>query len=216
MIGMDNIIASTVTIAGRRVESEWTWYVIRAAGFTAAGLIVLLMLSGIGQVTGFTFRFIEPVKAWIIHKALAIALLVAIAIHIGFLLIDHYISFSIFQITIPFLSTYNNKTQFLGLPLGSLGVTFGILAMYGVVILVVSSLYLMQRKKRTWRLLHYLSYAVAVLVFFHVLYVGTDVRYGLFRAAWIFLGFIVFVGIIMRIRRAGSLKRKTKPEDPTA
>jgi hypothetical protein len=86
--------ASTVSEAGKRVGAEWTWYVIRAAGFTAAGLIVLLMLSGIGHVTGFTFRFIEPIKAWLIHKALAYALCVAIAIHIGFLLIDHYIHFS--------------------------------------------------------------------------------------------------------------------------
>lgn len=208
------LAASTVSEASQRVGAEWTWYVIRAAGFTAAGLLILLMLSGIGHVTGFTFRFIEPVKAWIVHKTLAYALCIAIAIHIGFLLIDHYIHFSLAQILLPFLSTYNNKSQLPGLPLGSLGVSFGILALYGVIIIVISSLYWIDSKKRTWKFLHYISYAVAILVFLHALYTGSDLRYGLFRLAWIGLGLIVVLGIIARLARAGSLKHhEIAPDD---
>ncbi len=204
-----SLAASTITVAGQRIGASWPWYVIRAAGFTAAGLIILLMLSGIGQVTGLTYRFIEPIKAWFIHKALAIALCVAIAIHIGFLLIDHYVHFSFAQLFIPFLSRYNNKTQLFGIALGWAAIAMGILAMYGVAVIVASSLGWIDSKKKTWRKLHYTSYAVAVLVFIHALYSGSDLEYGTFRAAWIFLGFIVLIGIIMRMRRAGSLRRNS-------
>jgi hypothetical protein len=77
MIHIAYLAVSSIHIATHRVASSWPWYIIRAAGFTAAGLIILLMLSGIGQVTGFTYRFIAPIKAWAIHKALALALCIA-------------------------------------------------------------------------------------------------------------------------------------------
>lgn len=206
MIQIDLVLANTISVASQRVGASWPWYIIRAAGFTAAGLIVLLMLSGIGQVTGLTYRFIQPVKAWVIHKALAIALCVAIAIHVGFLLIDHYVRFSFIQLFVPFLSRYNNKTQLFGLALGWAAVAMGIIAMYGVAIIVLSSLGWIDSKKKTWRKLHYISYAVAGLVFLHALYAGSDLQYGIFRAVWLLLGLIIGVGIIMRLRHAGSLK----------
>jgi predicted ferric reductase len=196
---------SVVSIASHRVVTSWPWYIVRGAGFVAAGLIVLLMLSGIGQVTGLTYRFFEPVKAWAIHKALAYALLAAIAIHVIFLLIDKFLPFSLLQVLVPFVSTYNNKTTLFGLSLGIFGVAFGILAMYGVIIVVASSLKWIDTRKKLWRRTHYVSYAVAGLVFLHALIVGTDVRYGIFRLGWLFLGFIVVAAIITRIWRAKTL-----------
>ena len=41
----------TVHVVTNRLSTSWPWYIIRAAGFISAGLLVLLMLSGIGQVT---------------------------------------------------------------------------------------------------------------------------------------------------------------------
>ena len=206
MINIDSVAVSTIQVAAQRAGNSWPWYVIRGAGFTAATLLVLLMLSGIGQVTGLTYRFIEPLKAWAIHKALAIALCVSIAIHAGFLLIDHFVSFSLIQLLVPFLSHYDNKTQLLGLPLGFAAVALGILAMYGVAIIVASSLGWIDTKKGAWRVLHYLSYVVAIFVFFHALYAGSDLEYGSFRAAWLFIGLIVLIGIVLRLYRARSLK----------
>lgn len=200
---------SSLNIASQRVGSSWPWYIIRAAGFAASGLLVLLMLSGIGQVTGLTYRFIEPIKAWALHKAMALALCAAIVIHIGMLLLDHFVSFNIFQILIPFVSHYNNGTSFAGLALGGLAVTFGILAMYGVAVIVLSSLGWIDTRQKTWRWLHYVSYLVMLFVLLHGLFVGTDLKYGLFRAAWLGLGFLVVLGILSRLRRVGSLK-KTK------
>jgi predicted ferric reductase len=207
MIQVDPLVANAISVAGNRLSTSWPWYIIRAAGFTAAGLLFLLMLSGIGQATGWTYRFMEPIAAWALHKALALALCAAIVVHVGFLLIDHFVRFSLASILVPFVSSYNNKTHFLGLPLGVVAVALGILAAYGVVIIVLSSLLWIDTKKPTWRLLHYLPYVVVVLVFFHALYSGTDLRSGILRDAWIFGGLIILLAIVYRLARAGSLKQ---------
>jgi len=203
------VAASTAHIITQRVATSWPWYIIRAAGFISAGLLVLLMISGIGQVTGITYRFIEPVKAWAIHKAMALALCASIAVHVGFLLIDHFVPFSLTQILVPFASHYNNGTKMLGLPLGGIAITLGILAMYCVAIVVASSLGWIDSKKKTWRKLHYINYAIVFLVFLHALYAGSDLKYGIFRKAWIALGIIVAIAVVLRLWRAGTMKKQS-------
>jgi DMSO/TMAO reductase YedYZ heme-binding membrane subunit len=209
------LATSTVNLATQRVTASWPWYVIRAAGFVSAGLLMLLIISGIGQATGITYRYIEPIKAWAIHKAMALSLCVTIAIHGGFLLIDHYVRFSLIQVLVPFESHYSNGTKLLGMPLGAVAVTLGILAMYGVAIIVATSLGWIESRKKTWRLLHYLGYLVVFFIFLHALYVGTDLRYGVFRKAWIGLGVIILLAIIARLWRAGTIKIKGKQRATT-
>lgn len=202
--------ANAINLAQQRVGASWPWYIIRGAGFVAAGLLILLMISGIGQVTGLIYNYIEPVTAWAIHKALAYALCVSIVIHAGFLLIDKFVRFNLIQLFIPFASHYNNGTKLAGVPLGALAVTLGITAMYGIAIVVASSLGWIDTKKKTWRKLHYISYAVALLVFLHALYIGSDLKYGTFRAAWVAAGFIVIIAVIARLWRAGTVKKQAQ------
>jgi DMSO/TMAO reductase YedYZ heme-binding membrane subunit len=199
--------SSTGQVVIHRLSTSWPWYIIRGAGFLAAALLILIMISGIGQVTGIIYRYIEPVTVWAIHKAMALALLVAIAFHIGFLLIDHFVKFNIFQVLIPFTYNYTNGTKLFGIPLGLLAISLGILAMYGSIILVATSLKWIDSKKTTWRKIHYISYAVIIFVFIHALYVGSDLKYGVFRSGWIFLSILLSLAIIVRLWRAGTLKR---------
>ncbi|HEY8998779.1 MAG TPA: hypothetical protein VIM53_00490 [Candidatus Saccharimonadales bacterium] len=195
-----------------RISESWTWYVIRAAGFVAAGLLILLMLSGIGQVTGLLYKFIDPIKAWAIHKALAFALCGAIVVHVGFLLIDQYLPFSLVQVLVPFASHYSNHTTLLGLSLSGIAVALGVLAMYGVAIVVLSSLGWIDTKKGVWRKLHYLNYFIILAVFVHALGTGSDLKYGLFRSAWTFVGFILLLAVVSRLWRAGTLRRKKQTD----
>lgn len=206
---------SSLQIAAHHASTEWEWYVIRASGFVAAGLLILLMISGIGQVTGLTYRVIEPVRAWTLHKSLAFALCGSVLVHGTFLFLDHYISFSLPQLLIPFLSHYTNGTKLFGTSLNTLGVAFGILATYGIIITVGSSLNLIgwiDTKKRTWKNLHIINYLVVLFVFLHALSVGSDLRYGLFRSAWIFVGLLLTLLIVSRLLRVGTLRMRKTPE----
>lgn len=205
---MIHILADTaLQVTSSRIGSSWPWYIIRGAGFAAFALMFLLMISGIGHVTGLTYRFIEPIKAWAIHKAMAFALVAAILIHVIFLLFDHYVNFSIVQLFVPFLNHYSNGTTLFGLHLNSLGVGFGVIAMYLVFIIVLSSLGYIDTKKGLWKFLHYFSYIAVYLVFIHALYNGSDLKYGTFRA------FFILMMVIMTLAVIGRLMRTNKPED---
>ncbi|HEY5152807.1 MAG TPA: ferric reductase-like transmembrane domain-containing protein [Candidatus Saccharimonadales bacterium] len=187
-----------------KTKLGWPWYVTRASGLVAAALLVILIIFGIGLITGYTYKLMEPVSAWAVHRALGIALGVSILIHVLVLLFDKYTPFSILQVLVPFTSHYRPAIIW-GVHLGSLYVAFGVLAFYAAAIVIVSSLVWVDKKPLTWRLLHYTGYLLAVLVFLHGLYLGTDLKQGFFRVLWLAGGIAIIVGIIFRLRRARTI-----------
>lgn len=168
----------------------------------------LLMISGIGHITGLTYKFIEPIKAWAIHKAIAFGLVFAILVHVIFLLFDHYVSFSLPQIFVPFLNNYTNGTSLFGVNFGMFVVAFGIISMYLVFLIVLTSLGWIDTKKKLWKWVHYSSYFAAIMVFIHALGAGSDLKYGIFRIFMIFLLAVLVVATVMRLYRTGSIKEK--------
>lgn len=183
-----------------RAATSWPWYITRAAGLLAAVSLVLLLLSGIGLITGTTFRFLEPLTAWATHRAIGIVFAVSAAIHVIALLFDTFVPFSIAQVLFPFVSNYRAIT-IVGVHLGSLYVALGIFALYGVIAIILSSLFWIDKKPHIWRFTHFLSYLVMTFVFIHALYLGTDLAKGIFRTLWIVFGIAVAIAIIIRLRR---------------
>ncbi len=169
--------------------SSWPWYLVRGSGVVAALALVVLILSGIGSVTGHTFKFLEPITAWASHRALGIVFGISILIHMFGLLFDHFVSFDLPQILVPWLSSYKPVT-ILGINFGSLYVAFGVIAFYLVALIVIVSLFWIDKRPKLWKLTHLLSYLVLVLVFLHVLFIGSDSG-GLLRLA----GIGTFVGL---------------------
>ena len=204
-----NILASTaLQLTTSRIGTSWAWYFIRGAGFAALFLMFLLMISGIGHITGLTYKYIEPIKAWAIHKAIAFGLVFAVLVHVIFLLFDHYVSFSFPQLIIPFLNNYTNGTSLFGINFGIFVIAAGIISMYLILLVVITSLGWIDTKKKAWKWVHYSSYIAAVLVFVHALGAGSDLKYGTFRAFMIFLLAILVIAIFMRLARTGTLKNK--------
>lgn len=189
----------------QRISVAWPWYITRASGMVAALLLILLILTGVGTLTGYEFKFLSPIRAWANHRRLGIAFAVMVGIHGASLLLDHYITFNIFQVFIPFTSHYRS-TKLFGVSVGSLGVALGITAMYAIAVVLYTSWKWIGTRAILWKRLHLLSYLILVLVLFHSLMVGSDVRYGLFRLAWIMLNVLVGIVIVVRIRRVGSLE----------
>jgi sulfoxide reductase heme-binding subunit YedZ len=187
-----------------KTKSTWPWYVTRASGLVAAFLLVLLIIFGIGLITGYTYRVMEPVSAWAIHRALGIALGVSILVHVIVLLFDKYAPFSLLQVLVPFTSHYTPVT-IAGIHVGSLYVALGILAFYAAAIVIISSLVWMDKKPATWRLLHYTGYLLVLLVFLHGLYLGTDLKHGIPHIIWLAAGIVIIVGVIFRLRRARTI-----------
>ena len=67
----DSSVTATIT---ERISNSWPWYISRGSGLLASLFVVLLIFSGIGLVTGQTYKYIEPLKAWEVHRTLGIIL----------------------------------------------------------------------------------------------------------------------------------------------
>jgi branched-subunit amino acid transport protein len=161
-------------------------------------------------VTGLTYRFIAPLKAWAIHRAVALGLCGVIAVHVLTLLVDFYMPFPLKEVLVPFASHYTNNTPLFGRLLGMWGVALGIFAMYGLALIVASSLGWIDSHKKAWRWLHYLSYFVMAATLLHALIVGHEFREGSWRLLLLAGTVVVVLGVISRVMRAGSLRRSQK------
>lgn len=184
-----------------RTKTSWPWYLARGSGIIAAITLVILMLSGIGQVTGYTFRILDPLTAWASHRALGITFALSILVHMFSLLFDHFAPFNLWQLLVPWLSDYKPVTLF-GFHLGSFYVALGVLAFYGAFIVVITSLLWVEKKPYMWKLIHLVSYLLIFFVFIHALYLGTDLTHGIFRLLWIASGLAIAYASIHRLWRA--------------
>ena len=141
----DTIVVETIpgaTVTEKvtdRARSSWPWYLCRASGLIAAVSLVLLLLSGIGQVTGFTYKLLEPLTAWASHRALGIVFGLSVFVHVFSLLFDHFMPFNLLHLLIPWLSDYKPATIF-GMHVGSLYLALGIIALYLTAAIVITSL----------------------------------------------------------------------------
>lgn len=187
-----------------RTKTSWSWYISRGSGLVAAVALVVLMLSGIGLVTGYTFRFLEPLTAWASHRALGLVFGVSVLVHILSLLFDHFVPFNLLQLLVPWLSSYKPVT-IIGLHLGSLWVALGVLAFYGAFAVVITSLLWVEKKPYIWKLIHLLSYMIILFVFIHALYLGTDLMHGVLRWLWIMSGVGIGVAVLHRLWRAKTI-----------
>ena len=190
---------SVTHLLATRARSSWPWYITRAAGLMAAVFLVMLILSGVGLITGYTFRLLEPLTAWATHRAIGIAFAVSGVIHVVALLFDTYVPFTVAQALVPFLSSYRPVT-IAGHHLGSLYVALGILAMYAVLTMVITSYLWVDKKPHTWKFFHFLGYMVMVFVFFHALFLGTDFIAGPLRTIWIVFGVAMGLAFLYRLR----------------
>lgn len=193
--------ASVSDKVAQKARTSWPWYLVRGSGIVAAVSLVLLMLSGIGQITGHTYRFLEPLTAWASHRALGIVFGVTVVLHVGGLLFDHFTSFTIWDLLIPWLSDYKPLTLF-GVQLGSFYLAMGVLSFYLTGIVVVTSLMIMHKQPHVWKLIHLASYLIIMMVFVHALYLGTDVSKGWMSAVWFACAAAILGGSVFRLWRA--------------
>jgi methionine sulfoxide reductase heme-binding subunit len=184
-----------------RVKVSWPWYLTRVSGLVAAVTLIILMLSGIGLITGHTFSFFEPITAWASHRALGITFAISVLLHVGALYFDNFVPFSITAILVPFASQYK-QIQLLGLSVGSLYVALGVVSLYITAAITLTSLLWIEKKPKLWKLTHLLSYLAMIFVFIHALFLGTDLASGILRWVWIGLAFAVMYATIARAWRA--------------
>ncbi len=165
--------------------SRLPWYVTRASGMTAWALVLISIVWGLAMALpkfGFT-RKAGPAWTLALHRWIGALALAFIAVHVGSLLVDDFVHFSPVDVLVPFASGWNPGA-----------VAWGIVAMYLLVAVEITSLIRKRLPAKVWRQLHLLAYAAFGLSTLHMLTAGTDTTALMDEVVAIALGTLVMFG----------------------
>ena len=176
------------------MSPEFWWYVTRASALIAWVLLVVSVTWGILLAT----RVLKPNDnpSWLLdlHRWLSGLAVTFTALHMFSLYIDSYAPFSAADLFIPFHSTYIQVAS-----LGKWPIVLGVLCAYLLIAVQSTSLLMKVLPRRFWKAIHYLSYAVVLMVSFHAGWSGTDVRAWLYRVVAILLIMLTTAALVVRI-----------------
>jgi methionine sulfoxide reductase heme-binding subunit len=139
------------------------WYVARAAGLVAFGLLTLSVWLGLAMSTRLATRVQKRLFGW--HQTLAWTGLSMLGLHVGALLLDPTIHFGLPSVLVPFASAWRPGA-----------VAAGIVA--GWLTLMLAASFRLRRLigQRGWRRLHYASFVAFALALGHALTAGSDLH----------------------------------------
>lgn len=169
------------------------WTTARASGLTALLALTLDIVFGLLVSTGAADRLIRRGRAVEVHRWLSSVGLVLIAIHVLVLTTDRFVRFDLFDVLVPFLSSYRR-----------VAVGVGVLAAYGALMVHASFNLRARIGTKTWRKLHYLSFFVFLSAVAHGLLAGSDS--GVTGVLALYVASATAVGILILYRVAAVLK----------
>jgi len=184
------------------MNPQFWWYVARAAGIVGWLFLTAAVLWGIFLSTDLFPAHRRP--AWLLdlHRALGGLAMFTIAIHLGALVADNFIHFTLADVTIPFVSDWKTWQ-----------VALGVFAMWGVVVVEGTSLAMKHLPRRVWRGIHVTSYATFLLASLHGTFAGTDATNSLYIATSVSTTVALVAAVVYRVthRRGARLATTKKP-----
>ncbi len=184
------------------MDAHFWWYVTRASAMIAWGLMTLSVLWGILLSTRILRHVDNP--AWLqdLHRYFGGSAIVMVALHMVSLMLDGWLSMTLPEVLIPFVSEYR-----------AVPVALGVIAFYLLVTVQLTSLMMARMPRRAWKAIHYTTYATLILVSFHAGLSGTDVGSTWYQVASIGLITVTVSAVLLRIL-AGSKSRATAGTTP--
>lgn len=169
------------------------WILARASGLTAYALLTLSMLAGLTVKSRPLGRAVKTASVTDTHRFLSLLALGALAVHGTALVLDTAIKIPLGALLLPGASPYRPVATGLGVVAAELAA------------LLVLSFPLRKRiGMRTWRRLHWLTYAAFVLATAHGLAAGTDSA-----RPWAFALYLGAVGAVASATAWRALVRPT-------
>lgn len=177
-----------------------TWNVLRAAGIGAYVMLFLSVAWGLAATTSPFGKRISKASAATAHQFMATCGMVLMAVHVGGLLVDRYMEFSIVDVAVPMASEHR-----------PLSVALGIVAMYATVFVVVTSWMRKRIGTTWWRRTHMLAVPTFVLSMLHGLLAGTDTVRAAMWWTYAVTGLIVLFLLVVRGLTAGYRPQRAAP-----
>ena len=168
------------------MSSHFWWYVARAGGIMAWALVLTSCTWGLLHALRAFGR--RPSPSWMLstHRYLSALAVVFVGVHVVALLADSFVQFSLADVLVPMVSTWH-----------PLAVAWGVVGMYVLVAVEVTSLLRARLTPKAWRGVHMLSYVLLALVTIHFLSAGTDARDILPTTSAVLIGVATVFGAAM-------------------
>lgn len=142
--------------------SIW-WYVARSSGIVAWGLAALAVMWGLLLSAKVFGRHVRANWILDLHRFLGGLTVAFVAVHLVGLFFDPFVNFDAVELFVPFASQWK-----------PLAVAWGIVALYLLIAIELTSLARSRIPKSWWKGVHMSSYALYVFGTVHLLTAGTD------------------------------------------
>jgi predicted ferric reductase len=166
--------------------SHLWWYTARASGVVAWGLVTASVLWGLALASRLVRR---PKPPWVldVHRFLGGASVVFVAVHVVALSLDPYVGFGPADLLVPMASPWKPGA-----------VAWGIVALYLLVAVEVTSLMMRKLPRKLWRAVHLTSFAVFAGTTVHAVEAGSDATDAVMQ--WFGLLSVALVGFLAMFR----------------
>ena len=179
------------------------WYVARSGGIVAWVLLSISMFWGLALSSRFLGKRPKPNWMLDLHRFVGGLATVFTAVHVVALILDTYVSFTLVNVLVPFTGDYQ-----------PVAIAWGVIAMYFLVAVEITSLLRKKLSKRAWRATHFLSFPLFALATVHLLWVGSDRATPALRAVVMVCVVGVCGATVMRLVQADRDEPATRPRVP--
>ncbi len=185
------------------MTSQLWWYVARAGGLVSWALLAATALFGLALSSKVFGR--RPRPAWLLdlHRSLGGLAVVFVGVHVVAIMLDTYVSFGPADVLVPFASSWHPGA-----------VAWGIVAVYLLVAVEVTSLLRSKLPPKLWRRLHSLSFPLFVFATIHALTAGTDRNTAVMQASVVAV--CAAVVALVAFRAKPGTRGTTRPLRPRA
>jgi len=155
------------------VNGRLWWYVARAGGIVSWALLAASVAWGLALSSRVFGR--RPRPAWLLdlHRFLGGLAGVFTAVHVAAIMLDSYVAFGLTDVLVPLTSKWH-----------PVAVAWGVVGLYLLVAVELTSLARRWLPRRLWRAVHFASFPLFLTATVHGLSAGTDAH-----------GPAVFVGV---------------------
>jgi DMSO/TMAO reductase YedYZ heme-binding membrane subunit len=183
--------------------SQFWWHLSRASGIVSWALAASAVLWGLALSTRALGS--RPRAPWLLdlHRFLGGLTIVFVAVHLVGLWADSYVTFGLAELFVPMASPWRPDA-----------VAWGVVALYLLLAVEVTSLLMRRIPKRLWHSVHLLSYGVFAAGTIHLFTAGTDATNPALRwAAAVTVAATVFFLVYRLVgpgRHAGARSRRSE------
>lgn len=179
-----------------------TWIVLRAAGIGAYVMLFLSVAWGLVSTTAPFGKRVAKQSANLVHQFMATCGLLLLGIHLGGLLIDRFVPFSVPDLFVPLRSSYR-----------PVAVAVGIVAMYLLVFVMVTSWLRKPIGTKWWRRTHLLAVPTFTLAMLHGIFAGSDTARPIMWWTYVVTGLAVLFLVVVRALTVGLRPERRQPPE---